>query len=120
MRNFRTASMVVLSAAVAFLATETGPSAQQRGRISGEGFISEGIPKMPNPPGPAPKRDLSGAWVGPGTSNKPDPVPPMTPAGDKVFKQAQAYGTATGQGGGAARGAIGASNDPFITCDPLG
>ena len=42
---------------------------------------------MPNPPGPAPRRDLSGAWVGPGTSNKPDPVPPMTPAGEAIVKE---------------------------------
>ena len=50
---------------------------------------------MPNPPGPAPKRDLSGAWVGPGTSNKPDPVPPMTPAGEAILKQRKAYNIAT-------------------------
>jgi hypothetical protein len=64
---------------------------------------------MPNPPGPAPKRDLSGAWVGPGTTNKPDPVPPMTPAGEAMFKQRKVYGSATPL-----------SNDPFSTCDPLG
>jgi hypothetical protein len=75
--------------------------------------VSEGVPRMPNPPGPAPKRDLSGAWVGP-QNNKPDPVPPMTPAGEAAFKQRKAYGTATRSDG------LGASNDPFITCDPLG
>jgi hypothetical protein len=48
------------------------PMAQGRQRSSGEGFVSEGVPRMPNPPGPAPKRDLSGAWVGP-QNNKPDP-----------------------------------------------
>ena len=74
---------------------------------------------MPNPPGPAPKRDLSGAWVGPGPTNKPDPVPPMTPAGEAAFKQRKAYGSATEpRRAGTAR--PGASNDPFITCDPLG
>ena len=60
MRNSLAASMVMLFAVVAFLATEEGRAAQ-RGRISGEGFVSEGVPRMPNPPGPAPKRDLSGA-----------------------------------------------------------
>jgi hypothetical protein len=68
---------------------------------------------MPNPPGPAPRRDLSGAWVGP-QNNKPDPVPPMTPAGEAKFKQAKAYATASRNDD------LGASNDPFITCDPLG
>jgi hypothetical protein len=112
MRNSLATSMVVLFAAVGFLATvEDG--AAQRGRGSAEGFVSEGVPRMPNPPGPAPKRDLSGAWVGP-QNNKPDPVPPMTPAGEAAFKQRKAYGTATRSDG------LGASNDPFITCDPLG
>jgi hypothetical protein len=111
-RNSLAASMVVLFAAVGFLATvEDG--AAQRGRSSAEGFVAEGVPRMPNPPGPAPKRDLSGAWVGP-QNNKPDPVPPMTPAGEAAFKQRKAYGTATRSDG------LGASNDPFITCDPLG
>jgi hypothetical protein len=71
---------------------------------------------MPNPPGPAPKRDLSGAWVGPGITNKPDPVPPMTPAGEAMFKQRKVYG-ATPR---ASNGPPGASSDPFNTCDPLG
>ena len=92
-------------------------AAQGRQRISGEGFISEGIPKMPDPPGPAPKRDMSGAWVGPGVTNKPDPMPPMTPAGEAQFKLHKPYGPATGFG---APGAAPESNDPFITCDPLG
>ena len=111
-RNSLAASTVVLFAAVAFLGTEEGRAAQ-RGRISGDGFVSEGVPRMPNPPGPAPKRDLSGAWVGP-QNNKPDRVPPMTPAGEAAFKQRRAYGSATRTDG------LGASNDPFITCDPLG
>ena len=111
-RNSLAASMVVLFAAVGFLATvEDG--AAQRGRSSAEGFVSEGVPRMPNPPGPAPKRDLSGAWVGP-QGNKPDPVPPMTAAGQAAFKQRKAYGTASRTAG------LGESNDPFITCDPLG
>jgi len=114
-----------LAAALALLviATTQHPSAQARQRISGEGFISEGIPKMPNPPGPAPKQDLSGAWVGPGASNKPEPVPPMTTAGQAAYKEHQPYGAASGQfgrGGGAREAGPGESNDPFITCDPLG
>src|SRR5213592_4756742 len=93
MRNSLAASMVILFAVVAFLATEEGRAAQ-RGRRSGEGFVSEGVPKMSNPPGPAPKRDLSGAWVGP-QNNKADPAPPMTPAGQAVFKERRGYGAAT-------------------------
>src|SRR4051812_35205051 len=112
-------SIVALAGVVALLVTATDGAAQQQRRVP-EGFVSEGVPKMPNPPGPAPKQDLSGAWVGPATSNKPEPVPPMTPAGQAAFKEHKPYGLATGQG---PRGAVvteAASNDPFITCDPLG
>jgi len=116
-RNSILASLA--SAVLALLVTQAArPAAQGRGRITGEGFISEGIPKMPNPPGPAPKRDMSGAWVGPGASNKPDPVPPMTAAGEAVFKQRKGYGSASRLA--SKDGAVGESNDPFITCDPLG
>src|SRR5436190_18514772 len=115
MRNTVVASMVVLFAVVALLATEVTGAAQQRPRARDEGFISEGVPKMPNPPGPAPKKDLSGAWVGP-QNNRPDPVPPMTPAGQARFKQNKPYPPA---GAGAAQSEL-SSNDPFITCDPLG
>jgi hypothetical protein len=115
MRKSLAASIAAALAVVALVATEKSVVAQ-RGRIP-EGFISEGIPKMPNPPGPAPKQDLSGAWVGPGISNKPEPVPPMTPAGQAAFKEHQAYGDATRL---VSKGQLGQSNDPFITCDPLG
>ena len=105
---------------VALLVVPALPSialAQGRGgRPVPPGFVAEGVPKMPNPPGPAPKRDLSGAWVGP-QNNKPDPVPPMTPAGEKIFKVNHAYlpnGLKLD-----ANGDLPPSNDPFITCDPL-
>src|SRR5256885_3786966 len=115
MRKSLAASTAILLAAVAFVATGKNVGAQRR--PVPEGFISEGIPKRPNPPGPAPKRDLSGAWVGPGTSNKPEPVPPMTAAGQAAFKQHKGYSDATRLAG---KGDPGESNDPFITCDPLG
>jgi hypothetical protein len=107
-----------LVAFLAVLALSPVAVAQRAPRPVKEGFISEGVPKMPNPPGPAPKRDLSGAWVGPMNSNKPDPVPPMTPAGQTTFKTRKPYlstGVQLTDGG-----ALPESNDPFITCDPLG
>jgi hypothetical protein len=110
-RNYILGSTVAVLAL--FAADAAHPAAQGRQRNSDEGFVSEGVPRMPNPPGPAPKRDLSGAWVGP-QNNKPDPVPAMTPAGETQFKLRKAYGTATRSDD------LGASNDPFITCDPLG
>ena len=42
----------------------------------------------------------------------------MTPAGEAVFKQRKAYSLATSLGGKDAP--PGESNDPYITCDPLG
>ena len=106
--------MVVSVVVLACLATAPGLAQRGgggRGRISGEGFIREGVPRMPNPPGPAPKRDLSGVWVGP-NNNKAERVPPMTPAGEALFTERKGYGNASR--------IVGASNDPFITCDPLG
>jgi hypothetical protein len=86
-------------------------------RIVPPGFVAEGVPKMPNPPGPAPKRDLSGAWVGPMQTNKPDPIPPMTPAGAAIFKTHHAY---LPNGVQLDDGKLPPTNDPFTTCDPLG
>ena len=120
MRNSFAAAIIIVLAVLAFGANLASQTAQRPPRSAGEGFISEGIPKMPNPPGPAPKRDLSGAWVGPGTTNKPDPVPPMTPAGERAFKERKGFGAASGNfGGGRQAAGPGESNDPFITCDPL-
>jgi hypothetical protein len=84
------------------------------------GYVAEGVPKMANPPGPAPKHDLTGAWVGPQDVSR-EPMPPMTPVGEVRFKQNKPYVQA-GPGAAAAADSAGhiASNDPFITCDPLG
>jgi hypothetical protein len=76
-------------------------------------YIREGIPKMPNPPGPAPVRDFSGVWVGPNNRELSD-VPPMTPAGQAVFEGRHSYGAVSRNAD------LGVSNDPFIVCDPLG
>ena len=79
--------------------------------------ILQGVPKMPDPPGPAPKRDLTGAWVGP-QHTMIDAMPPMTPAGEARFKLNKPY--LRGVSAAAPAGTLPPSNDPFITCDPLG
>jgi hypothetical protein len=92
------------------------PQATGKRQPAREVYIYPGVPKMPNPPGPAPKRDLSGAWVGPGQNMwTADPMPPMTPAGEARFKMNKPYGAWK-----VAPGEKVVSNDPFITCDPLG
>jgi hypothetical protein len=63
----------------------------------------------PNPPGPAPKRDLNGAWAGP-TDWDIHNVPPMTPMGEERFKQNKPEG----------KFSLSETNDPLSTCDPLG
>lgn len=67
---------------------------------------------MPNPPGPAPKQDLTGAWIGP-INLVLGPFPAMTPAGEARFKlnKPTIHGSDPD---------VAASNDPFFGCDPLG
>jgi len=116
MRN-PVAQLIVASCAV--LALSSAVMAQEDARPRRQvqpGYVAEGVPKMPNPPGPAPKHDFTGAWVGPQNVSR-DAMPPMTPAGEARFKQNKPYVS-----GGAREGDVKtlASNDPFITCDPLG
>ena len=62
---------------------------------------------------PAPKRDISGVWMGGGAVPKKEPVPPMTAWGQKFFDAAKPL-----QGPRALP--IAKTNDPLVTCDPLG
>ena len=74
------------------------------------GYVAAGIPKMPNPPGPAPKHDITGAWAGPIKATR-DPMPPMTPAGEARFKLNKPEQVVH----------LAATNDTFSTsCVPLG
>ena len=111
MRNPLVKAIVALSAVSALSSMVLA----QRERPLPPGFIREGVPKMPNPPGPAPKRDLSGAWVGP-QNFKLGPVAPMTPAGQAIFKQRYPYLV----GNVKPEEELPPANDPFINCDPIG
>ena len=78
-----------------------------------------------NPGGPAPIRDLSGAWAGPtdpiphSTAELPrnPAVPPMTPLGQKMFSLNKPEGPQAEFG---KQVPVALSNDPLKTCDPLG
>jgi hypothetical protein len=111
----RTPLTVVTAAVLACLATEPGQAQDIHAAqdINPADFIREGVPKMPNPPGPAPGRSLSGVWVGP-QDREMGPMPPMTPAGQALFEARYSYRDA------ASGDDVGVANDPFITCDPLG
>src|SRR5687768_7581422 len=74
------------------------------------------------PPGPspaqgenaaaAPSRDLSGVWAGPPLPTLQEPAP-FTPAGQKRYDANKATWGPNAVG-------LAESNDPLITCDPLG
>ena len=98
-------AVLALSSAVVAQTPDARPRAQQGSTV----YVAEGIPKMPNPPGPAPRHDLTGAWVGP-QNPVHGTVPAMTPAGEARFKLNKPESVVH----------LGATNDPFVTCDPLG
>jgi hypothetical protein len=66
--------------------------------------------------GPAPRRDLSGAWAGPVAANTSVPVP-MTPLGKKMFSLNKPEGPQSEPG---TQVPVALSNDPLRTCDPEG
>jgi hypothetical protein len=112
-------AVIVASLAVVALSPAVMAQDQQAARPRRQvqpGYVAEGVPKMPNPPGPAPKHDFTGAWVGPQSVSR-DPMPALTAAGEARFKQNNPYVQ-----GGVREGDVKAfaSNDPFIVCDPLG
>jgi hypothetical protein len=78
------------------------------------GFVAPGVPEMPNPPGPAPKHDLTGTWVGP-VKIVMGPYAPMTPAGEAAFKMNKPIKRASDNATH-----VEPNNDPFAICDPLG
>jgi hypothetical protein len=86
---------------------EQTPVSRTRQALSSMFFLEPAqnreVPKMPEPAGPAPKRDMNGAWVGPLKASHGD-IPPMTPMGEARFKLNKPAVT----------------NDPFVYCDPLG
>ena len=59
--------------------------------------------------GPAPKKDLTGFWGGP-AGQRTNPVPPMTPLGQQIFKTHKNEDQYV----------VAESNDPIKSCDPLG
>ena len=62
--------------------------------------------------GPAPRRDISGHWLGP-VSPRKEPPPPMTALGQQLFAATKPF-----QGPRAVP--IAQANDPLVTCNPLG
>jgi len=61
---------------------------------------------------PVPRRDISGVWAGPALPTLQE-APPLTPAGQKRYEANKATWGPKAVG-------LAESNDPLITCDPLG
>src|ERR1700722_12672986 len=114
MRKLVVGPMVVLLAVLAF---SSGVTAQApKGQDQAPADIAPGVPAMLNPPGPAPKQDLTGAWIGPQPKNLVvGPFAAMTPAGEAKFKLNKPVNHVSDT---APR--VEATNDPFMMCDPLG
>jgi len=111
----RTPWIIISVVVLAFLTTVAARAQDLHAAqdINPDDYIREGVPRMPNPPGPAPTRDFSGVWVGP-QDREMGEMPPMTPAGEALFATRYSYRAA------ASSESLGVANDPFITCDPLG
>ena len=105
------ASLAVLAVSSAVMAQERAPRGVQ------PGFVAAGVPEMPYPPGPAPKRELTGAWVGP-IKTVMGPFPDMTAAGKAAFSVNKPVPEFLR--GGVSAASLRPTNDPFMICDPLG
>ena len=71
-----------------------------------------GAPAPSKKPAAAPKRDITGVWMGPVIPPK-KPAPPMTPWAQQFFDAAKPLS-------GPRALPIAKTNDPLVTCDPLG
>jgi hypothetical protein len=104
MRNPVASSIIGLSAMLAF----SSVAMAQEGR-GAQNTLYNKLNQDPSTGGPAPRRDLNGAWAGPLMAKK-EVIPAMTPFGERRFslnKPESKFGTA-------------GSNDPWKTCDPYG
>jgi len=108
----------VLALSSAVMAQDQTPAVRAP-RKPPPGFVMAGVPEMPNKPGPAPKQDITGAWVGPITTVM-GPYPEMTPAGQAAFKRNTPVPEAGRATPGQDPNKVAATNDPFMLCDPLG
>ena len=113
MRNL-TAERIVALLAVFALASAAAQAQGRGARALAPGYVYDGVPAMPDPPGPAPKHELTGVWVGP-QNVVMGPYPAMTPAGEAKFKLNRPIARASDR-----VVHLEPTNDPFMICDPLG
>jgi len=120
MPNVSRALGVSIAALLAFSAAAWAQTPQSQ-QAQNPQNLSERVRKLEldkSTGGPAPRRDIGGAWAGsanPGLTVR-FPVPPMTPLGQKMFSRNKPY---RGEDGGK-EVPVALSNDPLNTCDPQG
>jgi hypothetical protein len=115
MRNLIATGTVALLALLALSSAVSAQVPAGRGRRAlPPGYVADGVPEMPNPPGPAPKHDLTGVWVGP-LKVVMGPYPALTPAGEAKLKLNKPIARASDR-----VAHLEPNNDPFAICDPLG
>jgi hypothetical protein len=115
MRNLIASGTVGLLALLALSSAVSAQVPAGRGRRAlPPGYVADGVPEMPNPPGPAPKHDLTGVWVGP-LKVVMGPYPALTPAGEAKLKLNKPIARASDR-----VTHLETNNDPFAICDPLG
>ena len=108
-------SLFVLLAVLALSSAAFAQAPPGRGRRAlPPGYVADGVPAMPDPPGPAPKHDLTGVWVGP-LEVVMGPYPAMTAAGAAAFKMNAPIARPSDK-----NVHLQPNNDPFAICDPLG
>jgi hypothetical protein len=113
MRNLVAERILALLAVLA-LASVVVQAQGRGGRALPPGYAYDGVPAMPDPPGPAPKHDLTGIWVGP-QDVVMGPFPAMTAAGEAKLKINKPIARASER-----VVHLEPNNDPFAICDPLG
>jgi hypothetical protein len=117
MRNHFVAAVVAVSATLflpLFVAAQTAPSAPAGQTLNPWKFHPTDRPVGDG--GPAPKRDLTGTWAGPGSGmavprGEPAEKPSLTPLGQQLMSQNKPLGKFSPAG----------TNDPHVRyCDPFG
>src|SRR5579864_9057177 len=115
MRNLFVEGIIALLAVLALASTAAQAQGRGgRGRALPPGYAYDGVPAMPDPPGPAPKHDLTGVSVVP-QNVVMGPFPAMTPAGEAKFKLNKPIARPSDR-----VVQLEPNNDPFAICDPLG
>lgn len=108
MRGTILGALGAVALALAFSSSAASAQIREPGVQQNAPSLYDQLAKSTKPSGPAPRRDLIGAWAGPigPTVNTPAP---MTELGKKQFSmnKGQDYSVAE-------------RNDPQLTCDPLG